>query len=146
MKRVLLSITLCVVIGSIVGVLFTTAQNNSTPALGDPTNPYYQRVEPSYLEVVKARIALNAPEYAKIRKTVMDKQDLQILEIWLSEGAMYAIFDKMPITSWAQLEQIKYRAKPTSDPRRAVSNSVALELMFLFDLPMGTPDGSWPWS
>jgi hypothetical protein len=129
-------------IGTAIGLVASIGQST------DPTNPYYQRKEPNYLAVVDARIALHAAEYKAIRKTVIDHSDLQVLEIWLSEGAMYAVYSALPITTWQQLADVEYvsATSTTGKPRAAVSTNVATEFRFLFDLPNGNDKNIWPWS
>ena len=139
MKRVLLLAVVCAVIGTTIGLVASIGQG------GNPINPYTVRIEPDYTAVVRARIAQHPVEYKAIRKQVIDATDAPLLEILLSEGAMAAIWERLPINNWQDLYDLKYQAKPTSDPRRAVSRNTALMLLFHFDLPMGNKENLFPW-
>lgn len=112
----------------------------------DRTNPYYERVEPDYFELLNSFMQLYADQYGIIRKQSIDHLDLPLLEIWCSEGVMYALYQNCPITSWDQLKEIKYisATSSTGKPRAAISESKALTFLLFFNLGLG-PEG-WPWS
>ena len=113
----------------------------------DRANPYYERVEPDYFKLLSDYIQFYQMSFDNIRKQSIDILDLPLLEIWCSEGVMYALYKNCPIVSWQQLADIKYisATSSTGKPRAAISESRALTLMFMFDLAM--PEmGRWPWS
>jgi hypothetical protein len=101
--------------------------------------------EPDYFALLSNYIKLYKSEFAIIRKKTIDIFDLPLLDIWCSEGAMCAIYQHCPITSWQQLHDIKYisAASSTGTPQAAVSESQALIFLLVFDLTMGPED--WPW-
>jgi hypothetical protein len=112
----------------------------------DKANPYYERAEPDYFGLLSSFMQLYATEFGIIRKQSINILDLPLLEIWCSEGVMYALYKHCPITSWDELKEIKYisATSSTGKPRAAISESKALTFLLFFDLAFG-PEG-WPWS
>ena len=132
---------------TLVVLLVLAALGVSAFASGNPSNPYWQRKAPNYFDIMTTFVA---SEPAGFRKTQITQLDLQLLELWFSDSAMYYIYQALPITSWQQLHDIKYvsNTSKTGKARAACSETKALQLMILFDLQFekdGYGHDIWPW-